>query len=233
MQLRGTGTTCRKSIATNSDCWKLPKCFSNVYWIKEWHCVFSMSGGCFTVCLQVVLSCGYNLLISLSHTTTHLIKFPAFAKESYLENIKKCCIFIWSWHHFVSPVVHGTAVTFQWTFLCYGFAKSIQYASPCCMCESLIRTIRTSTQHMATSHNHATPQTQFATMSSYTLNTMQYISIQILLHCVVNMIWPFCSRTNIFQWQFCKAEGGQSMGNLRYWNLRIEICTTYTFPAHW
>ena len=129
--------------------------------------------------------------------------------------------------------MHGTAVTFQWTFLCYGFAKSIQYASPCCMCESLIRTIRTSTHHMAMSHKHATPQTQFATMSSYTLNTIQYISIQILLHCVVNMIWPFCSPTNIFQWQFCKAQGGQSMGNLRYWNLRIEICTTYTFPAHW
>ena len=155
----------------------------------------------------------HNLLISLSLTTQNCSFDKILTSDK--KHFKKSCLFdeitTLKLALFSSPVAHGTAVTFQWTclcygfakplpptFLCYGFAKSIQYASPCCcMCESLIRPIRT---HY-TSYNHTVgARTQFATTSGLnTSNTIQHISVQILLHCVLNMIWPFRTPTNIFQ----------------------------------
>ena len=55
------------------------------------------------------------------------------------------------------------------------------------------------THPATTSHNH----TICNYIWFYTSNTTQYISIQILLHCVVSVIWPFRTPTDIFRWQFC------------------------------
>ena len=138
----------------------------------------------------------HNLLIPLSRTTNS-IKFTHLTKKIIYEHLLHLPLFdeISILTLFSSPVMQGTAVTFQWTFLCYGFAKSIQYASPCCMCESLIRPIRTYTHQATTSHNH----TICNYIWFYASNTTQYISIQILLHCVVSVIWPFRTPTDIFR----------------------------------
>ena len=138
---------------------------------------------------------------------------------------------------FSSPVAHGTAVTFQWTclcygfakplpptFLCYGFAKSIQYASPCCcMCESLIRPIRT---HY-TSYNHTVvgapdPICDNIWFKHIEHNTTHFRPNPVALcpehDLAISHSHQYISMTVL--------QGAQSMGNLRYRNLqRIEFST--------
>ena len=112
----------------------------------------------------------HNLLIPLSRTTNS-IKFTHLTKKIIYQHLLHLPLFdeISILKLFSSPVVHVTAVTFQWTFLCYGFAKSIQYASPCCMCESLIRPIRTYT-------------------SSYNITQSHYLQLHLVLYIQHNAI---------------------------------------------
>ena len=90
------------------------------------------------------------------------------------------------------------------------------------------------THRATTSHNH----TICNYIWFYASNTTQYISIQILLHCVVSVIWPFRTPTDIFRWQFCNWHREPSeweICDIEFcnWIFKIEICTTYTFPVQW
>ena len=100
-------------------------------------------------------------------------------------------------HHFqvhCSALVHGTAVTFQWTFLCCQFQLWICkvhsiFAPRCCMCVNIWfdRFAVTSAGYIVL--RCYISQSHYILFCASAPNLQQHLVLP--FHCIASMIWPF------------------------------------------